>query len=541
MFGSTLHEQQEASAIRRLIPPYRGSMAPARVLTLRLPGLTLLGLLALIACQLGDRPGSTASGPFVVRLVLEDSTRNPAPGVSVQLRQLDTVVTAVTDSAGRATFELIRSGTAMLTVGNGHEDQFDERSVLPLLVATDTVSLHVRMAGDEIRLRHGNAEAPPSLRWSRAVRLAERIQKRAYDQEKAEALRPGHGPDPQIQTLVDSAWTAMTEEPDPEVRGALAYAVLISAMSGSLDSERADLALDAIEPTAAVWGWRPGLVLQLVNMASAAAERATGSLATADPEAWAGRRRLARQRARTYVDHVLAEHPDAVVRKTVLFIAMREADKAGRLAEALRYRTRLLNQFPASAEARQAEADPPGRVVRPGDSVPAVVLPPLDTTEDPIITADLAGSTTLIDFWATWCTPCVAELPDLRELHRRFRDHGLRIISVSYDADRESVRRFIADQPMPWEHSFVGLTELSTGDVASAFGIDGLPHKVLVGPNGRLLAVGDDLRGSVLARTLHRFLGTSTNALRADDVTGQEDSTEAASDSAGPWWLQGRR
>ena len=48
----------------------------------------------------------------------------------------------------------------------------------------------------------------------------------------------------------------------------------------------------------------------------------------------------------------------------------------------------------------------------------------------------MRGSFALLDFWATWCGPCVAEFPSLREAHRRFKDQGFAILAISLDSDQ---------------------------------------------------------------------------------------------------------
>jgi thiol-disulfide isomerase/thioredoxin len=464
---------------------------------------------------------------------------------------METRATAVTDSAGRATLGLTGSRVAVLAVGVREGEVPDRESLFPLLRTADTVDVRVAMTDAGPRIRDGGGP-PPALRWGRAVRLAWRIQERQYDRararkergsvpERGDAPPPGPGtvpdPDPETEALIDSAWTALSSESDAEVRNALAYAVLTAGSTLSGDPERADRALEVVESTAAVWELAPGAVGPLVWIGSLVAERVMG--VPADAQTLAGRGELAVRRSLTYLDRVITEHPDPEVRRAVLFYAMRQADQAGRVLDALEYRNRLLSQFPGSAEARRAEADPPGRELGPGSPVPEVALPPLDTTEDPFSPADLAGSVTLIDFWATWCIPCVAELPVLQDAHRRFHERGFRIVSVSYDGDREAVRRFMAERPMPWRHAFVGLEELSTGRVASAYGVDALPHAVLVGPDGHVLAAQGELRGSALARTLQRVLGTPDEPADADSAAPMEAPAEPAADSASPWWLGG--
>jgi len=56
----------------------------------------------------------------------------------------------------------------------------------------------------------------------------------------------------------------------------------------------------------------------------------------------------------------------------------------------------------------------------------------------------------LVDFWATWCTPCIAAMPELEELARNFADDGLRIVGVSIDEERAKVDAFLAKRPLDY-------------------------------------------------------------------------------------------
>ncbi len=82
------------------------------------------------------------------------------------------------------------------------------------------------------------------------------------------------------------------------------------------------------------------------------------------------------------------------------------------------------------------------RPLLPGDTLPAFAL--TDLNGGTVQRADLAGSVLLIDFWATWCPPCVASMPHMEQLHRDFSDRGLRLLSVNTEPeDPTTVRNFV--------------------------------------------------------------------------------------------------
>jgi thiol-disulfide isomerase/thioredoxin len=64
--------------------------------------------------------------------------------------------------------------------------------------------------------------------------------------------------------------------------------------------------------------------------------------------------------------------------------------------------------------------------------------------------ADLKGKVVLIDCWATWCSPCMALLPELKELYKKHHSQGLEVIGVNLDQRKETAQKAIARQELPW-------------------------------------------------------------------------------------------
>jgi thiol-disulfide isomerase/thioredoxin len=144
------------------------------------------------------------------------------------------------------------------------------------------------------------------------------------------------------------------------------------------------------------------------------------------------------------------------------------------------------------------------RVLRPGVAFPTFSLRPLAGGAE-ITNEVFKGKLTLIDFWATWCTPCIEELPVLHRAYQQFRTRGFTILSVSSDESVEAVDRIRQGEwPMPWLHAWSG-AGLNTVPL-KAMGVIGLPTAVLVDSAGKIVAVDDGLRGAALERTLARLL-----------------------------------
>jgi thiol-disulfide isomerase/thioredoxin len=123
---------------------------------------------------------------------------------------------------------------------------------------------------------------------------------------------------------------------------------------------------------------------------------------------------------------------------------------------------------------------------------------------NPVALKDYAGKVVLIDFWATWCPPCRAEVPHLVELHKKYAGKGFDILGVSLDGpDQKKVIGFTQQNGMPWRHVYDGGGWEAT--VSRKYGVRSIPFTVLVGKDGKILAVG--ARSSVLEGLLEEMLG----------------------------------
>ncbi len=116
--------------------------------------------------------------------------------------------------------------------------------------------------------------------------------------------------------------------------------------------------------------------------------------------------------------------------------------------------------------------------------------------------SDMKGKVVLVDFWATWCGPCVAELPNVLAAYNDYHDQGFEIIGISLDDDKAKLEQFVKTRKMPWPQYFDG--KGWENDLAQKYGIDSIPATFLVGPDGKVAAT--DLRGDALGKAVAGLL-----------------------------------
>lgn len=120
--------------------------------------------------------------------------------------------------------------------------------------------------------------------------------------------------------------------------------------------------------------------------------------------------------------------------------------------------------------------------------------------------ASLKGQVVLIDFWATWCPPCLKEMPNLETLYERLHGSGFEIISICLDEEEyiDRARLFFANNNYPWKFVF---SELGYEDhVAKLYKVNGLPSTWLIDRNGILRRVG--IIGDELNQEVEKLLGS---------------------------------
>jgi len=173
----------------------------------------------------------------------------------------------------------------------------------------------------------------------------------------------------------------------------------------------------------------------------------------------------------------------------------------------------------------------PDRILQRGKPFPDFEFPALVTGGRPITRAERADRLYLVEFWATWCAPCVAEMPVLHAAYAKVNDAGpgdgkdglrrlepverpkIEFVFVSLDQSSGDVQRFRETYwSMPWLHAFVGRADEK--EVMERYGFSGVPTAVLVDSTGTIVEVGGALRRDRLLPTLERVLSRGGAVVR---------------------------
>ncbi|MRT94710.1 TlpA disulfide reductase family protein [Ancylomarina sp. 16SWW S1-10-2] len=108
------------------------------------------------------------------------------------------------------------------------------------------------------------------------------------------------------------------------------------------------------------------------------------------------------------------------------------------------------------------------------------------------------GKYLLVDFWASWCGPCRAGIPNLKEIYKDYKSKGLEILSVSTDADEKAWLKAVDQEQMPWSQV------RDTKSISNAYNITYIPMIFLIDPNGKIIDKG--LHGEAIRNRVEELI-----------------------------------
>lgn len=119
-----------------------------------------------------------------------------------------------------------------------------------------------------------------------------------------------------------------------------------------------------------------------------------------------------------------------------------------------------------------------------GDKVPDFDIASIYAGKPNIKLGDLEGKVLYVDFWASWCAPCVLSLPLYNEMYNKYKDQGLEVIAVNVDNPIEDGLDFLLDTPLDFL-----IPQDPEGNIAELFGVIGMPSSYLISPDGTVKLV----------------------------------------------------
>jgi serine/threonine protein kinase/thiol-disulfide isomerase/thioredoxin len=146
-----------------------------------------------------------------------------------------------------------------------------------------------------------------------------------------------------------------------------------------------------------------------------------------------------------------------------------------------------------------ARSSPPAPNIKLGQELP-IKFKAVDGRD--VDLAALKGKVVLIDFWATWCGPCVVEIPKVISTYQKYHDKGFEIIGISFDSDKAALERMTKERGMTWPQYFDGKTWQNT--FGTQFGIRAVPTMWLISKQGKVASLN---ARADLAAQVERLLG----------------------------------
>ena len=110
------------------------------------------------------------------------------------------------------------------------------------------------------------------------------------------------------------------------------------------------------------------------------------------------------------------------------------------------------------------------------------------------------GKYVLVDFWASWCNPCIEETPFLKEVYNKYKGDNFDMVSVAVSDKREDTIAMANNLGITW-NQIINAQQIP----ASVYGIEYIPHIILFGPDGTILK--RDLRGEAIGQAVAEALG----------------------------------
>ena len=119
--------------------------------------------------------------------------------------------------------------------------------------------------------------------------------------------------------------------------------------------------------------------------------------------------------------------------------------------------------------------------------------------------SEYKGDIVVIDFWATWCDPCIQEFPEVKKMYRTFRDRGVQFIGVSLDDEIEELKGFVRGEKVEWLQIFEGMRW--KGRISKMYNVEKIPIMFVLDQESMVRYIGNDKKK--ITRVIARLLSES--------------------------------
>jgi thiol-disulfide isomerase/thioredoxin len=140
------------------------------------------------------------------------------------------------------------------------------------------------------------------------------------------------------------------------------------------------------------------------------------------------------------------------------------------------------------------------QAVETGVNVPECQLRHM--TEDKLVPLSVPGRVVYVDFWASWCGPCVQSMPFMNEIQEQYRSQGLDVVAVNVDENREDAEAFLKAHP-----ANITIAQSTDGQCPAQFGVQAMPSSYLIDKHGKIRHIQLGFRSSETAAVREKIQG----------------------------------
>jgi len=182
------------------------------------------------------------------------------------------------------------------------------------------------------------------------------------------------------------------------------------------------------------------------------------------------------------LNECFASHPDVEAAAFMYYVFNRETPLEQYEEGFNKFTERVQNSFLGTNAREEIVAR---KATREGIDAPAFTLS--DREGNAVSLESLRGQVVLLDFWASWCRPCRASMPGLKELYAQYHDKGFEILGISTDTDPEAWKKAVEADQTPWIHVIDTAQSEESPNVAQRYGVHSIPTFFLIDKEGKII------------------------------------------------------